>query len=231
MKARFSAAIATTVLCLSACSNVSYDSVSRGTFTGEVFVMWVGDGTSTGDGRFVFVPNPNKPLTFTRPASKGGQKFRPTMMYTDGGSVPRLAQVFKGFSPWGYAPAYMVHDWLFAAKHCLTDKTPKKGDSAVEKLTFEDSASIAGEAIKTLVEDRRVSNDDVSASLVTLAVTSPFSKAAWERRGVCAKEMVSAGHARAAEDAIPGSSTYFARRQRAQPGAPVARFIGSVSFD
>lgn len=21
------------------------------------------------------------------------------------------AQVFKGLSPWGYAPAYMIHDW------------------------------------------------------------------------------------------------------------------------
>jgi hypothetical protein len=94
--------------------------------------MWVGAWSpSSGDGQFVFVPNPNDPLKMSRIDQDGnvvGEPIQPGMMYTDGGSIPRIATVFKGFSPWGYAPAYMIHDWLFIAKHCVTDGMASYGD-------------------------------------------------------------------------------------------------------
>ena len=78
-----------------------------------------------GSGRFVYVPSPGRPLTFHRRSHDATVRtIVPEMMYTDGGSIPRQAQLFRGFSPWGFAPAYMVHDWIFVARHCLTDGTP-----------------------------------------------------------------------------------------------------------
>jgi hypothetical protein len=50
-------------------------------------------------------------------------------MYTDGGSIPQPLRAIKVYSPWGYAPAFLVHDWLFAIKQC---KRP-----GYEKLTLE----------------------------------------------------------------------------------------------
>ncbi len=41
-----------------------------GQFSGSVVVLWLGDGPgSQGDGRFLFVPQPNDPLRFTRPGN------------------------------------------------------------------------------------------------------------------------------------------------------------------
>jgi len=37
-----------------------------GSFYGSVFVMWVGEGNGSGDGNFLFVPDPRDPLIFTR---------------------------------------------------------------------------------------------------------------------------------------------------------------------
>lgn len=99
---RWLAAVAL-ALALGSCGHVPYEDLPEGRFKGTLFVMWVGEGSaSVGSGRFVFVPMPNDPLTFTRGHRNGTvEVIEPQIMYTDGGSIPKLAQAFEGFSPWG----------------------------------------------------------------------------------------------------------------------------------
>ena len=129
---------------LAHCAPVNYAALPEGKFSGSLFVMWVGEGDAQGDGKFVFVPNPDAPLVFTRGGDPTVSEVVPGMMYTDGGSIPKAAQLFKGFSPWGYAPAYMVHDWLFVARHCLRDGKATDAQKDLEAVDFPMSAAILG---------------------------------------------------------------------------------------
>ncbi|WP_237352584.1 hypothetical protein [Rhizobium leguminosarum] len=85
---------------LTSCSTIDFDDLQAGTFSGTLIVMWVGEGDRAGDGKFVFVPDPHAPLTFRRPDGNSAPLV-PDIMYTDGGSVPKIVQPFKGFNPWG----------------------------------------------------------------------------------------------------------------------------------
>lgn len=67
-------------------------------------------------------------------------------MYTDGGSISRIAQVFRGLNPWGYAPSYMIHEWVFTAHHCIVDRMSNAQYDEIANVKFEDSAIILGEA-------------------------------------------------------------------------------------
>jgi hypothetical protein len=168
--------------------------------------MWIGEGGPAGDGRFVYVDNPRDPLRFTRGVPGAAVPvIQPQMMYTDGGSIPRAGQMFRGFSPWGYAPAYMVHDWLFVARHCLNDGTPTPEEQALAALTFQDSASIIAEAIKTLIASGKVQPDDVAPRVISGAVTGPISNQSWTAKGACAADRVSKADREAARAAIPGA--------------------------
>jgi len=212
---------------LGACTTVRYSDLEPGSFTGSLFVMWIGEGGPSGDGVFVFVPDPRNPLTFTRPGGKGpAAVIKPRMMYTDGGSIPRIAQAFNGLSPWGYAPAYMIHDWAFVARHCLIDGNPDPRYATMKDVSFDDSVRIIGEAIQGLVAAKRVKADDVAAGAITFAVGSPVARSLWDAKGACAESIVSEKDRAAAEAAIPGSST-FAKRF----GGPTpAKIVGSVTF-
>jgi hypothetical protein len=196
-------------LTLSGCAlGVDYGALPAGEFTGSVVVIWLGEGGPSGDGRFLFVPDPKQPLTFAR-ANRNAPAaiIRPSIMYTDGGSIPRLAQAFKGFSPWGYAPAYMVHDWLFVANHCLTDGRTGPPYDRLRGLSFDESAKIIGEAIKGLVAADQVKRDDTAASLITAAVGTSYAKGLWDRPGACAEETVTEVDRALAERIVPGSSS------------------------
>ncbi len=127
------------LLLLAACGYVDYDDAPVGRLKGSLFVMWVGEGGPSGDGKFVFVPDPNNRLTLIRTAPNATlREIRPTMMYTDGGSIPKIGQVFNGFSPWGYAPAYMMHDWLFVARQCLNDDMATPEEAKVAAMSFQE---------------------------------------------------------------------------------------------
>ena len=155
---------------LSACGQVDYQNVDAGTFSGNLLVMWLGEGSSSaGDGKFLFVPNTNDPLTFTWTDGKGRERsIRPQMMYTDGGSIPRIGQVFNGFGPWGYAPAYMVHDWLYVARHCNVDQTPTPAEATVADIAFdEDVQGVAlyrSQRIQIARIGERIQVDDLHAA-------------------------------------------------------------------
>ena len=126
-------------LMLGGCAMVDFWHTPPGYFTGSVFVMWVAEGNNAGDGIFLFVPDPRDPLIFHRPdPNSHGAKIQPGLMYTDGGSIPKIAQVFNGLSPWGYAPAYMIHDWLFVGRHCLVDGEAGHRFDEIRDVNFQD---------------------------------------------------------------------------------------------
>lgn len=193
-------------LTLTACGPNIYQTAKPGEFQGRIFLMWIDDGGPLGDGTFVFVPVPGQELAFTRKNPKATvDKITPEMMYTDGGSIPPVAQAFKGFSPWGYAPAYMVHDWLFIAKNCNTDGSVQGNEHLVAKMTFEESADIMAEAIKTLVKQKMVKPNDVSEMIIPSVVGGSISRGLWDQKGACKARRVSDDDRKAAEAALPGS--------------------------
>jgi hypothetical protein len=227
MQTVFKVAVVALSIALSACGPLPDGSPQAGRLDGSLFVMWVGEGGGFGDGRFVFVPNPADRLSFTRSAADGTElTIRPEIMYTDGGSIPKVAQVFRGFSPWGYAPAYMIHDWLFIARQCITDGIATTEERNVETLTFEDSALVLAEVIETLVQTRRVGRNDVAASSISSVVAGPIARGFWEEEGRCQERRVIEAHIIAAEAAIPGSS----QRARLSAGVAPAVIVGTLSF-
>ncbi|WP_222280410.1 DUF1353 domain-containing protein [Rhizobium leguminosarum] len=140
---------------------IDFDNLPSGKFSGTLLVMWVGEGGKAGDGKFVFVPDPHNRLSFTR----GGGALAlivPGVMYTDGGSIPKVVQPFRGFNPWGYAPAYMVHDWIFTAHHCISDGKKDPAYLAMADIDFHESGVILGEAIQTLMAENLVARNDVA---------------------------------------------------------------------
>jgi hypothetical protein len=207
-------------LALASCGPSIYTDARPGKFDGNIYLMWIDDGGSSGDGKFVFVPVPGQELTFTRNEKSKAtvRKIVPEMMYTDGGSVPRLAQVFKGFSPWGYAPAYMVHDWVFVAKNCNTDEDPQGNEALIADMEFEESADIMAEAIRTLVYEKRVKPNDVSENLIPSVVGGPISRGLWNQDGACADRRVSPEDKAAAEAALPGNRKSLRGLTRILPG-------------
>jgi hypothetical protein len=224
---------------LGGCSSVDFSRLPPGAFTGSLFVMWVGEGDgSSGDGKFLYVPDPQDPLTFQRrDPGLPGAKIKPGLMYTDGGSIPKIGQLFKGLSPWGYAPAYMVHDWMFVAHHCIVDGQDSPRFDQVRAVDFENSAEILGEAIQALIAERKVQPNDLAGTVITGAVDSAIAKNLWDARGACAASQVTAQDAAAAEAAIPGSTKAAVRRTfrlpEAAPQGPSrrpARVVAKVTF-
>jgi hypothetical protein len=95
-------------------------------------------------------------------------------MYTDGGSIPRPFRVFKHYSPWGYAPAFIVHDWLFHMRHCQLP--------GYEKYDVEGAAWIMSEVMKTMMEqDEEVATDKLALYAMFEAVRSPVAAKLWNQ--------------------------------------------------
>lgn len=201
--------LAALALATAGCAKVEYDKVEKGSFKGEVAVVWLKGTEGPGDGTFVYVPTPQSPLTFTRPDDE--TVITPTMIYTDGGSVPSLARAFNGLTPWNYAPAYIVHDWLFRAKQCWESGTRRKEYRVVESMDFQTSATIIAESIKALHDSGRVRRSDTSGALITAAVSSPISQRLWEKKDTCVE--VTDDHRKMAEEAV-GRSPEIGDRSR-----------------
>ncbi len=154
------------ILC-TGCASKLYNNTPNSTFSGDLDVRWVANDY------FIFIPNPENPFRLVR--SDGGI-IQPGVMYTDGGSIPRFFWGVKGYSPWGYAPAYIVHDWLFEAQRC--------GYEPDNRYLFKDSVDVMAEGLKAVMEqNKKVRNYFVFDSIV-MAVNSPISKRLWEK-GSC----------------------------------------------
>lgn len=150
-----------------ACAHATYRKTPAGTLEGDLDVRWIKPD------RFVYVPSTTNPLTFTTATRR---VIVPRKMYTDGGSIPRLFWNVPGYSPWGYAPGYIVHDWLFVAHHC---KFPDYQD-----VTFEESAAVLASAIKTLMVKKTAPTDETTLWAVYRAVKSPIARKLWDE-GTC----------------------------------------------
>jgi hypothetical protein len=97
-------------------------------------------------------------------------------MYTDGGSAPPVFWALPGFSPWGYGPAYIIHDWLFEQHHC---RYP-----GWEDISFHDSARLLGEGIDTLMKEGDVPPNPEARYLIEQGVRTGIARNLWEN-GVC----------------------------------------------
>ena len=148
---------------LSGCALLHYEQVKTGELGGKLLVQWIEPD------KFILAPDKDKPLTFVR---HNKESITPRRMYTDGGSIPRPLWVFRSYSPWGYAPAFIIHDWLFHMKHC---KIP-----GYEKHDVEDAAWIMSEVMKTMMEEpKKGSVDKLTLYSMFGAVRSPIAKNLW----------------------------------------------------
>jgi hypothetical protein len=93
---------------LSSCaSNRFYSEVDgRGVIVGRPNIEWVKPD------KFIFDRSKNQSFCFHR---FNGEVIKPGSIETDGGSIPRLLWIERGYSPWTFAPAYLIHDWLYEA--------------------------------------------------------------------------------------------------------------------
>jgi hypothetical protein len=123
------------VLLMSGCASFHYECTQPGQLSGKVIVEWRKPNL------FTYRPDTAQPLMFVR---KNGDTIKPELMFTDGGSIPRPFWVLKNYSPWGYGPAFIVHDWLF---HMENRKLPGH-----EKYSVGEAATIMSEVMKTMME-------------------------------------------------------------------------------
>lgn len=149
------------------CATRHYESTVAGELEGDLIVEWRKPNS------FVFLPSSENPLRFTR--GTNNEVIQPDRMWTDGGSIPRPLWVFKNYSPWGYGPAFIVHDWLFHMQDC---ELP-----GYTKYDLETAATIMSEVMKTLIEDPMFDyGDESSMYLMYKAVQTEPARTAWEDR-------------------------------------------------
>lgn len=210
-------------LCLSACGSFTYDGTPPGQLKGQLLVIWVGED------KFVYWPRTNDPLTFTLgpdlQQKLGVQTIRPGLMYTDGGSIPRPLRALDGFSPWGYAPAYILHDWAFHAHYCNVEEVPHDPKDAMEyekisRFQFEDSAALLAEVMKTLMINNRVTTNSEAFNLISFGVDSVVARNLWNSTAADLCDPVSPEHQAMIEDALRQKSLRGLLSGAGSPGKP-----------
>lgn len=141
-----------------------YDRVKTGELSGDLIVQWMKPD------KFLFLPDESNPLTFRR---FDDEVIVPPKMFTDGGSIPRPIRALKNYSPWGYAPAFIVHDYIFVMQDCQWP--------GYDQYTIEDAAMIMSEVMKTMMEDPSFDYGDKTAVYMMYhAVKSPLAQKAWD---------------------------------------------------
>jgi Protein of unknown function (DUF1353) len=144
-----------------------YDDFQVGQLTGKLIVQWWAPD------QFIFIPDRSSPLTFKR---VGGDVIIPDRMFTDGGSIPRPLWIFRNYSPWGYAPAFVVHDWLFEMHHCTLPGN--------EKYNHHIAADVMAEIMKTMMETNIVDKAELTLEAMHVAVNSSVAESYWNN-GKC----------------------------------------------
>ena len=154
------------VSCLLAtgCAGRHYDRTQVGVLEGDLIVEWRKPNS------FVFIPSETEPLKYTR--ASNGDVIQPDRIWTDGGSIPRQFWVFKNFSPWGYGPAFIIHDWLFHMQDCDLDGN--------DDYDIKTAAVIMSEVMKSLMEDPEFDyGSETSMYLMYKAVQTEPAQRAW----------------------------------------------------
>ncbi|MBU2533166.1 MAG: DUF1353 domain-containing protein [Alphaproteobacteria bacterium] len=128
--------LALPALYMPGCSEINYDKTPQGKLGGKLILEWIDQD------KFRFISDPEKPLQFVR---ANNEVIKPGPMFTDGGSIPGPLRAIKSFSPWGYAPAFIIHDWLFVMKQCKL--------AGYEKWDHLKAAEVFSEVMKTVMEN------------------------------------------------------------------------------
>lgn len=136
-----------------------YPDFPTGKFEGEPFLVWVKPD--------IFRMEPQTPrFRFIRST---GEVIEPGTMYTDGGSIPRALWFVKELSPWSYAPAFLIHDWLFDCHHAgTTDKS------------FEEVRDIMLEGVRTLMETKVCEPNRLVFDLIYSGIDSFVARRVWD---------------------------------------------------
>jgi Protein of unknown function (DUF1353) len=132
----------------------------------RIRLRWLGLKDTSDPNYFALIPHKDAAFSFQRPNS--GAVIAPRHMFTDGGSVPWLAQALPNLSSWGYGPAYLIHDWLFDLHHC------HRSD-----LDFDAARDIMMEAVKTLMETGVCAKSELSFWLLFQGIDSASARAYW----------------------------------------------------
>jgi hypothetical protein len=168
------------------CVTPQIDPDDAGHVSGTLMVFWVGEDN------FVYYPlYKTDPLRYRLPKrlaqELGYDEIRPGIIYTDGGSIPPAVRGWAGFSPWGYGPAYIVHDWLFIAHHCIVlDRTEQhdprdRGEvEKVRKVDFQASADILAAVIQALGKQGKVPTRNFAPKAIYTAVDSTIAENLWD---------------------------------------------------
>lgn len=147
----------------SGCATAKYNRTPQGELGGRLTIEWIGAD------QFIYRPDAKKPFYFKR---ANGEVIQPKNMYTDGGSIPRPLWAFRGYSPWGYGPAYIAHDWLFAAHHCHLPEA--------QGHTVFTAADVLSEVMKTVMETNpNVMKSPFLLYTVDEAVRTPIAQKLW----------------------------------------------------
>ncbi|HRK18422.1 MAG TPA: DUF1353 domain-containing protein [Hyphomicrobiaceae bacterium] len=169
-----------------------------GKLEGKLVVQWLEPD------KFLFVPDSAAPLRFTRST---GEVIQPQKLMTDGGSVPRAMWVARSYSPWGYAPAFIIHDWLFEMKRCAMPNNPATSHRV--------AADIMAEVMKTMAAAGVVSLDDLTLLSMHAAVNSSVARDYWET-GTCTSQTIAAAAERKAAPGAPAPKMAPAPQVRAR---------------
>ncbi len=158
-----------------ALSETFYRGLRTGRFQGVPKLMWNGFRNKSQRPVFRYFGT-----DFSYETSEG-RRIKPGVMNTDGGTIPKWLHVIDEFSPWTYGPAFIIHDWLFVKAKCDADQDAD--------ISFEESALIMAEALKTLMEVGFKDHDGVEKTfarnedvvyLMYLAVKSSYAQEIWE---------------------------------------------------
>jgi hypothetical protein len=144
----------------------SWITYGDGVLKGHVVVEW------RREDNFVYRPDPNNLFSFK--PSFMTTAIVPETMYTDGGSIPRIFWSVPGLSPWGFGPAYIIHDWLFEVHRCHRPAPPE-----VAAITFEQSAQILAEVGKSLIDAGLIDNNKLEE--IVWAIQTKYARDVWDR--------------------------------------------------
>lgn len=136
-----------------------YPDFPLGRFEGEPYLVWVKPD--------IFRMEPHTPrFRFIRST---GEIIEPGKMFTDGGSIPRALWFVRELSPWSYAPAFLIHDWLFDCHHAgTTDKS------------FEEVRDIMMEGVRTLMESGVCESNRLVFDLIHSGIDSFIARRVWD---------------------------------------------------
>ena len=146
--------------------------LKMGEFVGHFSLEWRGPES------FTYHPDPDDPFQYIRNLGDGNTEIiQPGPMITDGGSIPIIAQVLTGRTPWEYGPAYMIHDWEFN-RH---DNDPDYHKS------FEQVNLTLAEAIWTLMNNgylkyKKPKKNYRNVHTIYSGVMSPIARVIWDEK-------------------------------------------------